>query len=126
MSKKKILIVDDEPSLTRMMRLNLEQTGKYEVREENRGSNAIYTARDFKPELIFLDVMMPDMGGDEIAELLDRDPDLNGVKYLFLTAIVTKQETGSGSAEISGKTFLAKPVTRDELLSVVEKYLGAD
>jgi CheY-like chemotaxis protein len=121
---KKILLVDDEAALTRIMRLNLEQTGRFEVREENRGANAIRTAREFQPDLIFLDVMMPDMGGDEIAEQLDDDPRLRGIKYVFLTAIVTKNETGVGAAEISGKTFLAKPVKRDELLAVVDELLG--
>lgn len=124
MSKKRILLVDDEPALTRMMRLNLEQTGRFEVREEHCGGLAVAAAREFKPDLIFLDVMMPDMGGDEIAEQLDEDPVLSRIQYVFLTAIVTKRETGPGIAEISGKTFLAKPVKREELLGVVEDLLG--
>jgi CheY-like chemotaxis protein len=124
-SKKRILLVDDEPALTRMMRLNLEQTGRYEVREENRGANALAAAREFMPDLIFLDVMMPDMGGDEIAEQLDEDPQLQRINYVFLTAIVTKRETGRGAAEISGKTFLAKPVKRDELLAVADQLIDA-
>ena len=49
MEKKRILLVDDEPSLTRMMRLNLEATGKYEVLEENKGARALETARAFHP-----------------------------------------------------------------------------
>lgn len=124
MSKKKILLVDDEAALTRMLRLNLEQTGRYEVREENRGTNAVRAAREFRPDLIFLDVMMPDIGGDEVAEQLKQDPELSKIKYAFLTAIVTKRETGTGAAEISGETFLAKPVKRDELLAVVEQLIG--
>ncbi|WP_295880257.1 response regulator [uncultured Thiohalocapsa sp.] len=123
MSKKRILLVDDEPALTRMLRLNLEQTGRFEVREENRGTNALRAAREFQPDLIFLDVMMPDIGGDEVAEQLKQDPALSKIKYAFLTAIVTKRETGTGAAEISGETFLAKPVKRDELLAVVDELL---
>jgi CheY-like chemotaxis protein len=123
-SKKRILLVDDEPALTRMLRLNLEQTGRFEVREENRGANAVRAAREFQPDLIFLDVMMPDLGGDEVAEQLKQDPQLSRIKYAFLTAIVTKRETGTGAAEISGETFLAKPVKRDELLAVVDELLG--
>lgn len=124
MATKKILLVDDEVALTRIMRLNLEQTGRFEVREENRGSNALRAARDFKPDLILLDVMMPDMGGDEIAEQLAEDPDLRTIKYIFLTAIVTKSEAGNGTTEISGQIFLAKPVKRDELLAVVDDLIG--
>ncbi len=125
MDKKKIMLVDDEPALTRMMRLNLEQTGRFDVREVNRGSEALPTARTFKPDLIFLDVMMPDMDGDVIAEQLQEDPELKHIRYVFLTAIVTKRETGQGAAQISGQTFIAKPVKRDELLAVIDQMLGA-
>jgi CheY-like chemotaxis protein len=124
MEKKRILLVDDEPSLTRMMRLNLEATGKYEVCEENRGAEALDTARAFKPHLIFLDVMMPDMGGDEVAGQLKEDAVLKDIKFVFLTAIVTKDETGEGGGDISGHTFLAKPVKADELIGCIEQFLG--
>jgi CheY-like chemotaxis protein len=122
-TKKKILLVDDEPALTRMMRLNLEQTGRFEVREENRGDQAIQAAREFQPDLSFLDVMMPDMGGDEVAAELKEDPKLSTIKYVFLTAIVTKRETGAGATDISGEIFLAKPVKREELLAAVDELL---
>ena len=125
MEKKRILLVDDEPSLTRMMRLNLEATGKYEVREENKGARALETAREFNPHLIFLDVMMPDMGGDEVAGQLQEDVKLKDIKFVFLTAIVTKDETGEGTSDISGHTFLAKPVKADELIECIERFLGA-
>ncbi len=122
--KKKILVVDDEASLTRMVKANLERTGKYEVRTENMGSKAIEAAREFKPDLMFLDVMMPDMSGDEVAAVLREDSELNDVKYVFLTAIVTKDETETMGSEIGGHQFLAKPVKTDELIATIERMLG--
>lgn len=122
--KKKILVVDDEASLTRMVKANLERTGKYEVRTENMGSKAIEAAREFKPDLMFLDVMMPDMSGDEVAAALREDSELNDMKYVFLTAIVTKDETETMGSEIGGHQFLAKPVKTDELIATIERMLG--
>jgi CheY-like chemotaxis protein len=67
--------------------------------------------------------MMPDMGGDEVAAELKEDPKLSTIKYVFLTAIVTKRETGAGATDISGEIFLAKPVKREELLAAVDELL---
>jgi two-component system OmpR family response regulator len=122
--KKRILVVDDETALTRMVQLNLERTGNYEVRTENQGSQAIQAAREFRPDLIFLDVMMPDMGGDEVAARLKEDPELAGIKFIFMTAIVTKDETSATGSTIGGNEFLAKPVKTDELIATIERVLG--
>jgi DNA-binding response OmpR family regulator len=123
--KKRILVVDDEPALTRMVKLNLEQTGDYEVRTENQGSMAISAAREFKPDLILLDVMMPDMTGDEVSAQLKEDAELASIKYIFMTAIVTKDETGKTGSQIGGNEFLAKPVKADELIAAIERVLAA-
>ncbi|HEX5855718.1 MAG TPA: response regulator, partial [Thermoanaerobaculia bacterium] len=58
MSKKRILLVDDEADVTRSIKLSLETLGTYEVRAENDARSALKTAREFRPDLIFLDVMM--------------------------------------------------------------------
>ena len=123
--KKKILVVDDEASLTRLIKTNLERTGKYEVMTENRGSNAIEVAKEFKPDLILLDVMMPDMDGDEIAALIEEDPLLSGTKYIFITAIVRRGETAPTGSMIGGHLFLAKPVKTEELIAAIENVLGS-
>ena len=122
--KKRILVVDDEPALTRMVKLNLERTGNYEVRTENQGSMAVQAAREFKPDLIFLDVMMPDMSGDEVSAQLREDEQLSNIKYIFMTAIVTKDETEAMGSNIGGNEFLAKPVKTDELIATIERVLG--
>ncbi len=121
---KKILVVDDEAILTKMVKMNLERTGNYQVRTENEGSKALQAAREFKPDLIFMDVMMPDMSGDEaIAEIRD-DPNLSSTPYVFMTAIVSKSETEEMGSSIGGNEFLAKPVKTEELISTIERILG--
>ena len=122
--KKRILVVDDEVALTRMVKLNLERTGNYEVRTENRGAMAIPAAREFKPDLILLDVMMPDTTGDEIAAQLKEDPLLSKIKFIFLTAIVTRDETNQAGSNIGGNEFLAKPVRAQELIDNIERVLA--
>ena len=122
--KKRILVVDDEAALTRIIKLNLERTGNYEVRTENMGSMAISAAKEFRPDLIFLDVMMPDMSGDDVAALLKEDPMLSNIAFVFMTAIVTKEETQSIATNIGGNMFLAKPVKTEELIETIERVLG--
>jgi CheY-like chemotaxis protein len=121
---KKILFVDDEASLTRLVKANLERTGRFEVRTENQGANAIEAARQFRPDLIFLDVMMPDMSGADIAAALKEDPLLSTIPYVFLTAIVTRNEIPATGSEIGGHFFLAKPVKSVELIATIDKFLG--
>jgi len=121
--KKRILVVDDEPDITWMIKLNLEQTGRYEVRTENQGMKAIEAAREFRPDLILLDVMMPGILGSEIAEQLQADPQLRTIKFVFLTAMVTKEEALRSSGQIGGHTFVAKPISADDLCRLVEDQL---
>ena len=124
MSKIKILVVDDEESLTRMLKLNLEETGGFEVKIENQGSNTLTSARDYKPDLILLDIMMPDMIGSEVAEKMLGDEELKDIKIIFLTALVSKQETEATDGRIEGRSFIAKPVNIDELIESIEKELN--
>jgi DNA-binding response OmpR family regulator len=85
---------------------------------------AVQAAREFKPDLIFLDVMMPDMSGDEVSAQLREDEHLSNIKYIFMTAIVTKDETEAMGSNIGGNEFLAKPVKTDELIATIERVLS--
>ena len=122
--KKKILVVDDEIVLTRMIKLNLERTGKYEVFTVNEGAKALSAAREFQPDMVFMDVMMPDMSGDEVIAAFREDEKLAAIPYVFMTAIVTKDETQAMGNMIGGNEFLAKPVKTEELIEVIEHTLG--
>ena len=121
---KKILVVDDEVVLTKMVKLNLERTGNYTVMTVNKGSEALTAVREFKPDLIFMDVMMPDMSGDEAIAEIREDPQLASIPYVFMTAIVTKAETEDMGHNIGGNEFLAKPVKTEELIETIERIIG--
>jgi DNA-binding response OmpR family regulator len=121
--KKRILVVDDEPSITRLLKLNLEQTNNYEVRAENDAERAVAAAEEFKPHLILLDVMMPGVDGGELANRLQANPKLNSVPIVFLTAAATKGEIYARGGQVGGLPFLAKPVEISEVIACIKQHL---
>ena len=121
--KQRILFVDDEADLTLLVKLNLEKTGLYEVRAENRALNAVKVAREFKPDLVLLDVMMPDLDGGDVASQLKADPALKNVPVIFLTATVLKEEVGDKGKMIGGYPFIPKPFRSEVLLEQIHKLL---
>jgi len=121
MEKKRILIIDDEASFTRMVKLNLEKTGAFEVREENKATNALPAAREFKPDLILLDVIMPAMDGGDVAAQIRNDRHLKGTPIVFLTATVSPREAGDGGLNSGGDLFLAKPVSVEHLIHCINE-----
>ena len=123
MEKKRILIIDDEASFTRMVRLNLEKTGDFEVREENRATHALAAAREFKPDLILLDVILPSMDGGDVAAHIQADRNLKGTPIIFLTATVSRNEAGNKALTSGGALFLAKPVSVEHLIKNINDHL---
>jgi len=114
MNRKKILVVDDEPSITSLLKLNLEKSGAYTVRVENEGAQALPAARQFKPDLD---------GGDAAAQIR-ADPLLRDVPIVFLTAAVKKEELKGPEGMIGGFPYIAKPLNVKGVMSVIEKHLG--
>jgi CheY-like chemotaxis protein len=121
--KKKILIVDDEVSFARMVKLNLEKTGTFEVRVENRAAYAVATAREFRPDLILLDVIMPAMDGGDVSNQIKRDRHLRNTPIVFLTATVSKHEAGDVGLNSGGELFLAKPVSVEALIQCINERI---
>jgi CheY-like chemotaxis protein len=122
MPKKRILLVDDEKSLTSLLKLNLEDTGQYEVRVENWPEDALPAAREFKPDLVLLDLIMPRMPGGNVAALIDTDPQLKGTPIVFLTAAVRKHQVEENEGIICEHPCLAKPATVEEVIAMIEKH----
>ena len=124
MQKKRILIVDDEPSFTRLLGLNLEHTGRYEVREEARGKEVMRAVEAFQPDLILLDVIMPDLDGAQVGAQLRDHAMFKDIPVVFVTAIVSREEVGTKGHMIGDNLFLAKPVKIQEVVQCIEERLA--
>ncbi len=122
--RRRILIVDDEKVTTRLLRMTLEQTGKYEVRAENDPNVVVAAAMEFRPDLIVLDVIMPDMDGGDVAAALKDNPSLCKIPVVFLTATVRKSEVDSHGGVMGGYPFLAKPASTESIVQFIDKHLS--
>ncbi len=122
--KRRILIVDNDRESTRLVKILLERTDRYLVLEENDATRAHQTAQNFRPDLILLDIVMPEIDGGEVAAQIEADPLLQRTPVIFLTALVTKAETKTG-LRIQGHPFLAKPISIPELINGIEENLPA-
>lgn len=120
--KKRILIVDDKPSDTLLVKLCLEQTNNYIVREENSPERALATAEEFQPHLILLDVRMPAMDGGDVAAGLRANPTLHAMPIVFLTSLVTKSEIAGGLGRVGPYPILAKPIVLPELIDCLNQH----
>jgi CheY-like chemotaxis protein len=121
-NKPRILIVDDNPRFSHSARLILQQSGDYVVCEENNAASALETVRNFRPDLILMDLVMPQLDGAEVAAQIESDWALHGVPIVFLTGLVTPAEARNGQ-RIDGHRVLSKPITSPDLLRVIEETL---
>jgi CheY-like chemotaxis protein len=122
--KPRILIIDNNRDFTYSAKVALERSRRYSVWEENEPTRAHQTAQRIKPDLILLDIAMPETDGGEVAARIESDPMLNRTPIVFLTALVTKAEAKSG-LQIQGHPFLAKPISVPELIEGIERSLPA-
>ena len=119
----KILLVDDEANLTRLMKANLERTGRFSVRTENHGSKALEAAREFGPDLILLDIMLPQISGYDICRSVRQDPGLSGVKILIMTARGSALQRDQAMS-VGADGFFAKPFSLDDLREKIRGQLA--
>src|SRR4029077_16541188 len=95
-SKSRVLIIDNNRQFTRSACLLLQHTRHYVVCEENDARRALETARSFRPDLILLDLIMPEADGTEIAAQIKADWTLHGMPIVFVTALITPEEARDG------------------------------
>lgn len=120
----RVLIVDDEPDVLLLCRVNLEFEG-YEVDEASNGAEALARVRERQPDAILLDVMMPEMDGWQVLETLKADPELADIPVVMLTAKVQESDQmrgwSSGAAE-----YITKPFSPLALSQVVSDVIATD
>jgi two-component system phosphate regulon response regulator PhoB len=119
--KPKILVVDDEPDAIELIEFNLKQAG-YDVVTAADGAAAIKKARTTSPNLIILDIMLPEIDGFEVCKLLRRDPATAAIPILMLTAKAAEIDRVLG-LELGGDDYVTKPFSPRELVLRVKKIL---
>jgi CheY-like chemotaxis protein len=119
MNRPKILIVDDDSSISGLMKAILSRVG-HDVLEENRPFAALSTARDFRPELVLMDVDMPGRDGGMVAAEFAADPQLKDTPIIFVTSLVRQTEVGPRGT----RQFIAKPVRPAVLVAAVEQAIS--
>jgi|TARA_B100000315_G_C14295662_1_gene459411 CheY-like chemotaxis protein len=120
-SKKKILLVDDEKEVITFLSNTLERHG-YEIVTASCGSEAIEVAKEARPDLIILDIIMPDIYGADVAKTLGQDLLTRDIPIVFLTGIAGKEEESLGIKAGKQYEMLAKPVDEAKLLAVIEEF----
>ncbi len=121
---KRVLVVDDEASFTRMIKLNLEGTGQYVVETLNESRRAFEVAKEFAPDIILLDVVMPEQDGGDVALSLRNRSATKDIPIIFVSAMVSQAESKKGFYQSGGEHFLAKPVDKETLCGAIETVLS--
>ncbi|HOW36536.1 MAG TPA: response regulator [Candidatus Omnitrophota bacterium] len=124
MDPKRILIVDDEEDVLKVLEKRLLDAG-YAVLKAKNGKEAIAVTRREHPNLVLMDINMPEMGGSEAGEILKKDPDTKDIPILYLTCLVTKDEEKKESHAIGRNFFIAKPFESAELLEQIKAHLSS-
>ena len=118
---QKILVVDDEPDAVDLVQFNLENAG-YEVLTAGDGTEALKKARNFAPDLILLDVMLPEIEGTEVCKLLRRDTATSAIPIIMLTAKAAEIDRVLG-LELGADDYVTKPFSPRELVLRIKNLL---
>lgn len=126
MNKSKILVVDDDVNLSRLVGIMLEKTRLYEVKVENRSHRALASAMAFHPDLVLLDVDMPGIDGGDVARQMRANAALKDTPIIFFTSLVTRSDAEGSLFSRGGENFLAKPVEAGVLIRCLESILSGE
>ena len=123
MENKTILLVDDEPDILQVLKGGLKVLG-FTVTTAANGNDAIIAAIEQRPDLIVLDVLMPDMDGGEVARKLQEIPETKNIPVIFLTGMFPKREERQEFNMVNGNIMLDKPYEIESLFIAIKKLLN--
>jgi DNA-binding response OmpR family regulator len=121
--RKKILIVEDNSDLLELLRLSFKAAG-FSIATANNGIDAIKKTRSLNPDLILLDLILPELDGFAVCEILRRDPETTGVPIVMLTGL-SSQFTRYAGLESGATEFVTKPMSPEQLVGKVKGLLSA-
>ncbi len=118
-----VLIADDEHNIRHILDFSLNAEG-FDVLSAHTGEDALALAREQRPDLIILDVMMPGKGGIETCRILKEDPETAGIPVILLTARSSKADRDAGE-EAGANDYITKPFSPQKVVDAVQGLLGA-
>ena len=114
--RKKLLIVDDDQDLVDLMEDGFRRDGRFEIRTANNGFDAGMGVKEFRPDVVVLDVMLPDINGKEVCQRVRTDPSMDMVKILCISGMVEASKV-DGLMEAGANDFMQKPFAIDDLVA---------
>jgi CheY-like chemotaxis protein len=123
--KIKALVIDDEVDFCYFVQKNLTQSGMFDVVVANNGKDGIKMAENNKPDIILLDLFMPDMPGEDVADALKENFVTSKIPILFVTALATNDDVTEGAENKIGNNYiLPKPIRTKKLMETIMKILN--
>ena len=113
--KKKILVVDDDVDLVELIVDALHRDNRFEVRTANNGFDAGMQVKEFRPDVVILDVMLPDINGREVCQRVRSDPTMDAVKIICMSGMV-EQEKVEDLRRAGANDFMQKPFSIEDLI----------
>ena len=123
--KRKALIVDDDPELAELIKDVLEADGRFEVRVANNGFDAGMMTKEYRPDIIVLDVMLPDINGQEVCQRVRSDSTMDDVKIICISGMV-EQDKVDELKQAGADDFMQKPFEVEALVERVCQYLDME
>jgi len=120
---RKILVIDDEADFCDFLKKNLEIRGDYEVIICVRGDQALDQAKVHKPDLVIIDIMLPQNNGCEIALNMTQEPELSEIPFIFLTALLQLDELKKQYALLKDHHCISKPVRIARMIEIIEEVI---
>lgn len=121
MAKQTILVVDDETDLLDLIEYNLKKEG-FDVLKAENGEEGIKVAKEYNPDLIIMDIMMPKMDGMQAVEIIRKDEKLRNLPIIFLTAR-SDEKTEVESLDLGGDDYITKPISTTKLISRIKAVM---
>ena len=123
--KRKVLLVDDDQDLVELMHRMLDEDGRFEVRIANNGFDAGMMVKDYRPDIIVLDVMLPDINGKEVCQRVRSDATMDDVKIICISGMVEQDKIEDLRAS-GADDFLQKPFEVEQLVDRICQLLEVE
>lgn len=115
LGKRRVLVVDDDPAIVEMLMELLERDGRFEVQTAANGFDAGLRTKEFRPDVIVLDYMLPDINGNAVVRRIREDPSLSSVKIIIVSGVVNRQDVDE-LLKCGADGFLQKPFSIEQLV----------